>query len=374
MKSRQLSPNQQSLNKTKTGSLKRNLLIAIGLLLLSIVIRLPFFFRDVIDWDESTFILMGQSILDGHLPYTNLWDNKPPLAFVCYALIIALFGKSIISVRIAGAVCVAFVSFCTYLIGKTLWGNRVGIVSATLFVILASSLISGGQATMTEHLALVPLMGAMTLLVTQRITLPLLFICGILMAVASLIRLNLAYVAVIVGLFVIFATKPRSLARFFQRGLVYAAGGCLVVFLTYLPYAIAGYQQVWFDSVIVAPLSYANSQLSELEILGNYLINKVLEIRILTCVGLMEIGLIFVQSLAAFKQKRLEKKLGLICLFLFFLGTGISILRSGEDHRHYLIQLVPFIALITAAYLSTFLHKPISRLKTSVIVLVLGIL
>ncbi len=90
------------------------------LLSLALFLRFPFFFRDYIDRDESTFILMGQSILDGHLLYTNLWDVKPPLAFVSYALIIAIFGKSIISVRIAGAVCVAFVSFCTYLVGKTL--------------------------------------------------------------------------------------------------------------------------------------------------------------------------------------------------------------------------------------------------------------
>ncbi len=74
----------QSLDQTKISVIKDNLLIFIYLLLLTIAIRLAFLFPAVINWDESTFILMGQSILDGHLPYTNLWDIKPPLAFVSY--------------------------------------------------------------------------------------------------------------------------------------------------------------------------------------------------------------------------------------------------------------------------------------------------
>ena len=38
--------------------------------------RLPFVAEYVIDWDESTFILMAQSLLNGHLPFTELWDLK----------------------------------------------------------------------------------------------------------------------------------------------------------------------------------------------------------------------------------------------------------------------------------------------------------
>ena len=372
MKSRRFSPYKQSLGKTKADSLQQTIFIAVGLLFLSVLIRLPFFFRDVIDWDESTFILMGQSILDGHLPYTELWDNKPPLAFVSYALIIALFGKSIVSVRIAGAIAVAFVAFCTYLIGKTLWSRQVGILGAGIFVIMASSLIPAGQATMTEHLALVPLIGAMSILVTKKITLRTLFVTGLVMAVASLIRLNLAYVTVLVGLFVVFAIKPCSIKVMVKRGLIYAAGSCLVILSTYLPYAITGYHKIWFNSVIVAPLTYANSQLSAVEILGIYLNSNVLGIKIIISIGLVAIAFLVVQLIKAFKQKRLESELRLICFLVFFLATGISILKGGAAYNHYLIQLVPFIALITAVFLSRFLYKPMSLLTINVIVLGIG--
>ena len=68
----------------------------------ALLIRLPFFFRDCIDRDESTFILLGQSWVDGFLPYTQLWDLKPPLVFLFFAIIIQIFGKSYIAIRLFG--------------------------------------------------------------------------------------------------------------------------------------------------------------------------------------------------------------------------------------------------------------------------------
>ena len=81
--------------------------VLLAYLALSLLLRLPFFFVSGIDWDEGTFVIMGQDILDGYLPYTRLWDFKPPLAFAAYALAIATLGHSIEAVRVAGTICAA---------------------------------------------------------------------------------------------------------------------------------------------------------------------------------------------------------------------------------------------------------------------------
>ena len=47
-----------------------------ALCLWALILRLPFFFPDTIDWDESTLIIMGQGIRDGLLPYDRIWDSK----------------------------------------------------------------------------------------------------------------------------------------------------------------------------------------------------------------------------------------------------------------------------------------------------------
>src|SRR5690242_3124333 len=78
----------------------------IFLFLTTFFIRFPFFFRDYIDKDESTFILMGQSIADGFLPYDRLWDLKPPLLFYFFALIEKVFPHSFAAIRFFGVIII----------------------------------------------------------------------------------------------------------------------------------------------------------------------------------------------------------------------------------------------------------------------------
>ena len=56
------------INQLKPNSTKFIAIIAVFFFVLTIVVRLPFFFRDVIDWDEGTYILIGKSFLDGYSP------------------------------------------------------------------------------------------------------------------------------------------------------------------------------------------------------------------------------------------------------------------------------------------------------------------
>ena len=50
--------------------------------------------QEVIDWDESDFILMGQSFYKGNLPYIELWDLKPPMHFLLIGFTFKTFGSS----------------------------------------------------------------------------------------------------------------------------------------------------------------------------------------------------------------------------------------------------------------------------------------
>lgn len=116
------------------------------LISISILIRLPYFFHSAIGPNEATFILMGQSIVDGNLPYIELWDLKPPLAFVPYAISIWLFGKSIIAVRLlVGAICLGIASYLTYRTGNYIWGRRVGFLAALMSIVFVSTMAEAKQ-------------------------------------------------------------------------------------------------------------------------------------------------------------------------------------------------------------------------------------
>jgi 4-amino-4-deoxy-L-arabinose transferase-like glycosyltransferase len=352
------------------------------LLLLSTVIRLPFYFPIVINWDESSNILLGQNILDGHLPYTDLWDLKPPLAFLFYAGAIALLGKSIISVRIAGTVCVALSAFLTYLTGKTIWNHRTGLLGSVICVAMLSFPLSG-QAVMTEHVALVPMLGALSILVMKEYSPRNLFLAGILMAIATFVRLNLAYVSVLVGLSIvvcIFITPPYSIRTALLRGLAYVSGGCLVLLLIFLPYAVTGYQKLWLSSVLIAPLNYARFQLSAMDAfrehlgyIGNSLTLKtgpLLVVNSLMWFGGLS-GLVFIHL--QWRRKPLATKLRIALLATFLIGTFISIIAGGAAFFHYQLQLFPFMALFAAAFAHLCLSGYSPRLITFVSLLIVGV-
>jgi 4-amino-4-deoxy-L-arabinose transferase-like glycosyltransferase len=309
--------------------MKKQWTIAVCLLLISILVRFPYYFVDVINWDESTFILMGQSLLDGHLPYTELWDIKPPLAFAAYAFFITSLGKSIVAIRLAGTLCVFLTSWFVYLVGRYIGNSSAGVFAAIL-TILTVTAIDSGQATMTEHVACVPLLGALTWLVTRKMTPGVLFLEGILLTGAALIRLNLAYVVIAVGIWLVYSRFKYQTVGF-REIVAYCLGSFGSILLTYLPYLIAGDGSIWLNSVVLAPLSYASRASSAGH--GG------------TGIKLIFACLIFVilnqvwQRISA-KQQR---EFGLLQVFL--LSTVISIIQGGELYEHYCIQIFPLLAL-----------------------------
>ena len=44
--------------------------------------------------DITTYATIGQGILDGKVPYRDLWDHKPPLIFFIYVLFQLAFGQT----------------------------------------------------------------------------------------------------------------------------------------------------------------------------------------------------------------------------------------------------------------------------------------
>jgi 4-amino-4-deoxy-L-arabinose transferase-like glycosyltransferase len=100
-------------------------LVVTSLLFFSFLYRIPFWFIDVIDWDESTFILLGKSILERNVPYIEYWDLKPPVAFLSVSAIMALLGESILSMRVLGAFSVFLSSILVYFIVRKFFNSSL---------------------------------------------------------------------------------------------------------------------------------------------------------------------------------------------------------------------------------------------------------
>jgi hypothetical protein len=66
---------------------------ALGLVLLTIVIRLPSLVHPRAIDDEAVYSVVANEIVDGGRPYRDAVERKPPLLFWTYAAIFRLAGK-----------------------------------------------------------------------------------------------------------------------------------------------------------------------------------------------------------------------------------------------------------------------------------------
>lgn len=83
--------------------------------------------------DQGEFATLGRGILNGRVPYIDLWNPKPPAVFYIYALMIRLFGQSTEALRAIDLLIVPPISLCLYWLGKQLANRRVGLWAALLF-------------------------------------------------------------------------------------------------------------------------------------------------------------------------------------------------------------------------------------------------
>ena len=216
------------------STVSQEALVVMLLIVWALFLRLPFFFPATINWDESGYIIVGQVILDGLLPYDPVWESKPPLVYAFFAAAISLFGKTIVAVRFAGYLWVTAAAYLTYRSAYALTSERRASVAVAVLFITATSLLS--PEVMTESLALVPLIGALLLLLTIERTVATCLFAGVLMGTGAMFRQNLAYLAVLVGLYIVLYPPIVSVPRSVVRGLIYAAGGMIVIFVTAIPY------------------------------------------------------------------------------------------------------------------------------------------
>lgn len=109
--------------------------VAAFYLALVALLRSSTFFHSYENWDESLFLLMGRSLLDGHALYTEIWDHKPPGIFVLFAAAQALFGRSVLAIRILACLAVASSSLLLFLIGRSLRSQRAGLLAGLLYAV-----------------------------------------------------------------------------------------------------------------------------------------------------------------------------------------------------------------------------------------------
>lgn len=110
----------------------RDGLLLILILLAVTVIALPLLTYPL-GRDQGEFATIGRGILDGGVPYRDLWNPKPPAVFYVYALAMSILGRTPVAIRAIDFIIVPIMCLGLYWLGKRIDNQRIGLWAALLF-------------------------------------------------------------------------------------------------------------------------------------------------------------------------------------------------------------------------------------------------
>lgn len=102
-----------------------------ALIVLVLVLALPILTYPL-GRDQGEFATIGQGVIDGRIPYTDLWNPKPPAIFYVYGTAIELFGVSTTTVRLLDFIFFPTMAFGIYWLGLRL-DRRVAVMAVLAF-------------------------------------------------------------------------------------------------------------------------------------------------------------------------------------------------------------------------------------------------
>jgi hypothetical protein len=325
--------------------------IFVFICVVGLAIRFPFFFPAVINWDESTFIIVGQSVVNGFLPYEIAWDIKPPVVFWWFGAAIELFGKTIPAVRCAGFIWLALSAYLLYRAALSLSESRLGAALSAAMLIVASSAYS--PYVSTELLAVLPMSGAILLLQHSGQHLRLVFLTGILLGLACMFRLNLIFLCFAVGLFLCIQTPRWPWKAFLygglKKGVSFSVGVLTPAVLSFLPYFLTGHWRIWVRFYEVA-ISFSNEQRSLAKNTVYTLTDFFHRPSIAMMCGVSILGVLSLCKNWSYLTP--ERRSNWLLCGVFVLGSFFSIVMTGPYgpyQSHYYTQLAPGLSMFAAA-------------------------
>ncbi len=157
--------------------------------ILFFILRFPSLFEPYWYGDEGIYEAIGFAMRHGRLLYTGIWDNKPPLLYIIYALFNGdQFGAKLASL-IFGLLSVITIYF---LARRLLHSTIASSISALVFAVLFGLPILEGNIANAENFMILPIMCSGLLIIQNKTSKhfgKLQFFAGLLLSFAFLIKI-----------------------------------------------------------------------------------------------------------------------------------------------------------------------------------------
>ncbi len=317
----------------------------LGISFLFFLLRLPSLIEPNWYGDEGIYQVIGKAMVNNSMLYTQIWDNKPPLLYITYALLNGEQFQVRMFSLISGLIAVVAFFYLSRLLFKSL---KSSVISTFLFAVLFATPIMEGNIANAENFMLFPVITAGLLI--YKISIKdhkpsairyLLISAGLLLGIAFLYKIVAFFDFAAFIIFLLITNFPKRLSLTFRgikadyRSHVVPLTPMLAGFL--IPLLIAGLyfiSQNAFSEFVRAVFS------SNVDYVGYS--NKLLIPQ-----GLLILKVfLLITGLVLIFLKRTETAKPVIFVLLWFVLSLFNTFFSGRPYTHYTLVLLPSLCLL----------------------------
>ncbi len=209
--------------------------------------------------DSGVFLYIGWRILNGEVPYLDIWDHKPPLIYFIDALGLVIFPNSTWGVWLLEWIFLAIAALLSINLLKKFFGFFPALIS--LYLWLISFFISSAGGNLTTEYTIpfqIAVLYLMVLAFENNQKLIYYFMVGVVGALAFFIRQNSigTFIAVILYLF-IFSIKQKELKKLLGKYLAVAGGFFVVAATIILYFALSSALYDFWDQAFIYNFVYS---------------------------------------------------------------------------------------------------------------------
>ncbi len=284
--------------------------------------------------DSGVFLYTGWRILNGDIPYRDVWDHKPPVIFYLNALGLIFSQNSRWGVWFIEFLFLFTAAWIGFRLIQKMFGDETAILSSLLWLSSLIFVLDGGN--LTEEYAL-PIQFAALYLISKSDESEFMhlssFLLGLLGGMAFLTKQTAIgiWIAILVYLFV--SRIYRGQIKRLIRELCLIASGGFVVILGWVLFLVAqGALLEFWEAVFRYNLIYTSS-ISELSIrLGSIIYGA----RLLSQSGLFPLSIVgYVLGIILFLERRNAFRGSIAVLFVGLLDLPLELIFAGASGRSY---------------------------------------
>lgn len=306
------------------------------------ILRIPSLVEPSWYGDEGVYQVVGRALRDGRLLYKSIWDNKPPLLYIYYAVVDSdLFFIRLLSLLFgAGAIVMFF-----FLAKKLMKSNSAVYASTALYTVLFGLPVLEGNIANAENFMHLPIIASLYLLVSsenkRKKYLYYLF-AGFLLSLAFLTKIvavfDFAAFITIIFFIRVYEKKPL-LKRFFgfisEESLFIIA--FIVPILAVMLYFFAGGAfSDFYRAAFSQNVGYVGT--------GNYFLFPMG--KLFLKIGLLVFSLLLILKYFSF----FKKNAGIVLIWIAF--SLFDTFFSDRPYTHYVLTLLPSFCLLVGLIFS----------------------